>query len=141
MHTFSTRRHLAAQPAAVFSAIRDGARLARWWGPQGFTNRFEVFEFREAGRWVFEMVGPDGTRYPNTSVFERIEPDRLVVVRHDCAPHFRLTLALEPMAGGTMLRWDQAFDDADVAAAVAHIVEPANEQNLDRLAGELGLPG
>jgi hypothetical protein len=32
------------------------------------------------------------------------------------------------------------FEDAAFAQAMKHILEPANEQNLDRLAAELGLP-
>jgi hypothetical protein len=41
----ATSRTVAATPAAVFDAIRDPARLARWWGPAGFRNHFSVFEF------------------------------------------------------------------------------------------------
>lgn len=139
MSTFSTNRHYAASPAQVFAAMADPQRLARWWGPDGFSNRFQVFEFQPGGRWVFDMVGPDGTVYPNASEFSRIEADRLVVVRHVVQPLFELTITLEPDRGGTRVRWDQTFDDPEVARAVAHIVEPANEQNLDRLAAELGL--
>ena len=138
MTTFSTSRQLAATPAAVFAAIQDPVRLARWWGPKGFSNRFSWFEFKEGGRWVFDMIAPDGTVYANESVFERIEADRQVLVRHVCQPHFQLTITLEPHDGGTLLRWDQAFDDPAVAQAVRHIVEPANEENLDRLSAELG---
>jgi hypothetical protein len=34
---------------------------------------------------------------------------------------------------GTAITWAQEFEDAAVAARITHIVEPANEQNLDRL--------
>jgi uncharacterized protein YndB with AHSA1/START domain len=139
MTTFSTTRQFAAAPATVFAAIKDAERLARWWGPSGFSNRFEVFEFQAGGKWIFSMIGPDGTTYPNESVFSIIEPDRQVVIQHVCPPHFQLTITLEPSATGTLLRWDQAFADANVAQAVRHIVEPANEQNLDRLSVELKL--
>jgi uncharacterized protein YndB with AHSA1/START domain len=139
MTTFQTSRQLAAEPATVFAAIQDDKRLARWWGPQGFSNRFAVFEFQPGGKWVFDMIGPDGTVYPNASVFSSITPDCQVVIRHDCQPYFTLTITLEPLAGGTLLSWEQAFDDVKVAEAVRHIVEPANEQNLDRLGVELGL--
>lgn len=141
MDTFTTSRRFSAPPGAVFAAIRDPLRLARWWGPAGFTNHFESFDFRPGGRWVFEMVGPDGTRYPNESQFTAIEADHQVVIRHACAPLFTLTITLEASGGGTRLHWQQVLDDPDVAAAVAHIVEPANEQNLDRLGAELGLAG
>jgi hypothetical protein len=36
-----------------------------------------------------------------------------------------------------LVEWVQAFDSPEVAAAVRHIVEPANEQNLDRLTAEV----
>lgn len=137
MSTFTSIRNLAADPPAVFAAIRDPARLAKWWGPDGFSNRFEVFDFRPGGKWVFDMVGPDGRIYPNESVFDEIEAERRVVIRHVCQPHFTLTITLEPAPGGTRIHWQQVFDDAVVAAAIRHIVAPANEQNLDRLGAEL----
>ncbi len=139
MTTFSTSRQLAASPASVFSAIKDPERLASWWGPAGFSNRFEVFEFYAGGKWVFTMIGPDGAAYPNESVFSEIEVDRRVLIQHTNQPHFQLAITLEASAGGTLLRWDQTFDDPAVAQTVRHIVEPANEQNLDRLSAELRL--
>ncbi|MBU6260354.1 MAG: SRPBCC domain-containing protein [Burkholderiales bacterium] len=142
MTTFSTSRHYALPPAALYAAIADGARLARWWGPAGFSNRFERFEFRSGGAWTFTMIGPDGKPYPNESEFGAIEVDRMVVVRHLNQPRFQLTITLEPAAGGgTLLRWDQAFEDDAVAASMRAICEPANEQNLDRLAEELRADG
>jgi len=139
MTTFSTTRQFAAAPATVFAAIKDAERLAKWWGPNGFSNRFDVFEFQNGGKWVFNMIGPDGTIYPNESVFSSIEPDRQVIIRHVSPPHFQLSITLEPSPAGTLLHWEQAFADASVARAIRHIVEPANEQNLDRLSAELGL--
>lgn len=138
MNTFHNQRVLPAPPEAVFAAIATPERLARWWGPAGFGNRFEVCEIQPGGRWVFDMIGPDGTVYPNESVFQHIEPNRQVVVRHTCAPLFTLTITLEPVAEGTRVLWQQVFDDPAFAQAAAHILVPANEQNLDRLALELG---
>ena len=139
MTAFVTQREFSATPQAVFAAISNAERLARWWGPAGFRNEFERYEFRTGGSWDFTMIGPDGTRYPNTSVFSRIETNRQVVIDHTCAPVFQLTMTLTPSTQGTLLTWEQVFADAAVAQAVAHIVEPANEQNLDRLGAELGL--
>lgn len=140
MSIFTSTRKLDATPEAVFAAIGDPARLAKWWGPDGFTNRFEVFEFRPGGRWVFDMIGPDGRVYPNESVFEEIEAGRRIVIRHVCLPHFTLSITLEPAPDGTRVHWQQVFADAAVADAIRHIVAPANEQNLDRLGVEVG-PG
>lgn len=137
MHTFHHRRHFAASPEVIFAAIQAPERLARWWGPEGFTNRFTTFAFQAGGPWVFDMVGPDGTVHPNESVFQEIVPGRKVIIRHVCQPLFTLTIGLMPSDTGTDLSWEQVFDDASVAQAIRHIVEPANEQNLDRLSREL----
>jgi uncharacterized protein YndB with AHSA1/START domain len=137
MTLFRTSRRFAASAEAVFAAIRDPARLARWWGPDRFTNSFEVFEFKPGGRWVLVMHGPDGHDYANQFEFAEIEPDRLVRIRHLSPPHFVLSIGLSPAGDGTLLCWEQAFEDQAVAESIRHIVVPANEQNLDRLEREL----
>lgn len=135
--TFRSSRQFAATPDAVFAAMADAGRIARWWGPAGFSNRIAEFDFRPGGRWVFDMIGPDGTVYANQAEFVRIEAGRQLLLRHVSAPHFQLGITLQPAAGGTLLQWEQTFDDEAVAAALQPVVEPANEQNLDRLAAEL----
>ncbi len=140
--TMLTSRTLPFPPEAVYRAFATPELLARWWGPDGFTNTFEAFDFRVGGRWRFVMHGPNGANYPNDNVFTALQPDRLVTIRHDCAPYFTLVVSLEPTAtAGTRLRWEQVFDDAGTASAVRAIVEPANEQNLDRLTQVLGETG
>ena len=85
------------------------------------------------------MHGPNGTDYPNESEFVEIVPDALVRIRHLSPPHFVLTITLGSTADGTLVSWEQEFADARVAEALRAIVEPANEQNLDRLAREVGV--
>ena len=60
--TFLTSRSLPYSPHAIYAAFESARLLVNWWGPDGFTNSFEVFEFKEGGRWRFQMHGPDGTR-------------------------------------------------------------------------------
>lgn len=49
-----------------------------WWGPGGFTNTLEKMDFRVGGEWSHIMHGPDGTDYPNKSIFTVIDkPQRI----------------------------------------------------------------
>lgn len=130
--TFRTHRVLPYQPAAVFEAFARPELLSRWWGPAGFTNTFEVFEFEPGGRWKYVMHGPGGANYPNESVFLELHPAKLVI-QHVSRPRYVLTVTLAAHETGTALTWNQVFEDRAVAARIRHIVEPANEQNLDRL--------
>lgn len=130
-------RVLRATPAEVFAAIADRARLARWWGPDGFTNSFEVCEFRPGGAWVFTMHGPDGTDYPNRSEFGDVVPGERVVIHHRSAPEFTLTITLSTEGSGTRLGWRQRFATIELCRHLAPLIGNKNEENLDRLEVEL----
>lgn len=140
MHTFQTSREIAAPPEAVFAAISNPVRLARWWGPAGFTNTFQRCEFTPGGAWSFIMHGPNGANYPNESRFAEIDAPRKVVIQHISDPKFFLTITLTATAAGTLVGWSQAFESAEFAKRVESIVVPSNEQNLDRLTAEVLRP-
>lgn len=133
----STERVLPASPEQIFAAFEDPNRLARWWGPNGFTNTFERFEFKAGGRWAFVMHGPNGANYPNENVFREIERATKIVIEHVATPWYRLTVTLTPRGEGTQLAWFQEFESPEFAARMRPVCVPANEQNLDRLAALL----
>jgi uncharacterized protein YndB with AHSA1/START domain len=137
MKTFKTSREISVRPESIFAAFSNAERLAKWWGPAGFTNTFNQFQFKTGGRWSFVMHGSDGVNYPNENEFIEILANEKVVIRHHSQPHFTLTVTITSMAKGSLVHWSQAFDSDEVAKNVAHIVEPSNEQNLDRLMVEV----
>lgn len=129
----ATERLVSASPAAVFAAFEDAQMLTKWWGPTDFTSTFEVFEFRSGGRWALALHAPHGASYPNESVFRGIEPGAKVVIEHLSKPHYILTVTLTERGGQTLVTWTQEFESREAAAKLRPIVEPGNEQNLDRL--------
>jgi uncharacterized protein YndB with AHSA1/START domain len=131
--TFRSQRVLPYPPTAIFEAFARPELLAKWWGPSGFTNTFEIFEFTPGGKWKFVMHGPDGGNYLNESVFRELDAPSKIVIEHNSAPHFVLTITLTAQQQGTAITWNQAFDDRATVDRLRHIIEPANEQNLDRL--------
>lgn len=135
--TLVTARLIAATPNQVYAAFVAPERLARWWGPKGFRNTFQVFEPRPGGTWQFVMHGPNGADYPNHSVFEALVPGERVVIRHVSGPRFTLAVTLVAEGTGTRLTWRQSFDSASEFEAVRRFAEPANEENLDRLEAEV----
>jgi uncharacterized protein YndB with AHSA1/START domain len=133
----SRSTYVAASPAQVFAAMSDPARVARWWGPDGFTNTIDQFDFRPGGSWLLTMHGPDGKDYPNESRFTRIVPSELFEIEHLSGHHFVLTIELRPSAQGTQVHWRQTFDTVEHFEAIAQFVAGANAQNLQRLAAEV----
>lgn len=132
--TLRTSRTLPYTPQEIYAAFESADLLALWWGPEGFSSTFEVFEFTAGGRWKFVMHGPDGNNYLNESIFVALVPNARIVIQHACPPHFTLTVELTPVTDGTHLTWEQVFDNAETAQAVKRRVGSANEQNIDRLA-------
>ncbi len=128
---------IAASSASVFAAMRNPVRVAKWWGPAGFTNTIHKYEFVPGGSWLLTMHGPDGKEYPNESRFTRIVPDALFEIEHLGGHHFLLTLELQSHAAGTNVLWRQTFDTSEQYMQLADFVATANEQNLARLAVEV----
>lgn len=137
MTTFNHSLDIPAAPEQVFAAISNPERLALWWGPAGFTNTISDFEFKTGGRWNLVMHAPNGANYPNENVFGEIVTNQKVVVEHPMQPVFRLTIELKSSSMGTLVTWAQAFESADVARQIEHIVVPANDENLQRLSAEV----
>jgi hypothetical protein len=79
------------------------------------------------------MHGPDDSNHPNESIFLELHGPSKLVIQHVSQPRFVLTVTLAADEAGTAITWTQEFEDSAVAARIRHIVEPANEQNLDRL--------
>ena len=133
----ATSRLLDAPRERVFRAFSDPARLARWWGPKGFTNTFQEFDLRPGGAWRFVMHAPNGADYANESVFVEVSPPAHLVLRHLSRPRFELTVTLAEEGGKTRIGWRQRFDTAAECERVRGLATPANEENLDRLEAEL----
>lgn len=126
-----------ATPTQVFAAMSDPARVARWWGPEGFTNTIHQFDFRPGGAWLLTMHGPDGKDYPNESRFTRLAPGTMFEIEHLGGHHFMLCIALQPSGHGTVVHWRQTFDSVEHYERIAQFVAGANAQNLQRLAAEV----
>jgi uncharacterized protein YndB with AHSA1/START domain len=118
----------------VFRAFSDPEQLAKWWGPNGFTNTITKFDFRVGGDWHLTMHGPDGTDYRNESVFVEIaEPERIVYDHLRTMHRFLMEMTYFDFDGKTRITWRQRFETPEEWEKVKAFVPAANEQNFDRL--------
>lgn len=63
--TMLLQRVIRAPVAVVWDAWWNQESLPKWWGPEGFSCRTTRIDLRAGGEWVFDMIGPDGTVWPN----------------------------------------------------------------------------
>lgn len=138
-------RILDAPRDLVFAAWTDPKQVVTWWGPDGFSTTIHKMDVRPGGTWKLTMHGPDGTDYPNKSVYlEVAKPDRIVYKhgggkRGGPGANFTMTATFEPIAGKTKITMRMVFDSADARDLVIReygAVEGA-KQTLGRLAAHL----
>ena len=132
-----TTRVVDAPRERVFRAWTDPERLARWWGPKGFTNTFQEFDPRPGGTWRFVMRAPSGVEFQNRSVFVEIVSPERIVFRHESPPEFQVTATFAEEAGKTRVTFRMLFETAAACEKLKGFAPEANEQNFDRLEAEL----
>lgn len=101
-------RLLNAPRSLVFLAFTDPRLLQKWWGPKEFTNTFHSFELKPGGKWLFDMVGPDGKVWPNLIEYtEIINPEKIVYHHSDGTGNdpnaFNAEITFQDMQGKTQI--------------------------------------
>ncbi|MDP4151045.1 MAG: SRPBCC family protein [Bacteroidota bacterium] len=92
--------------------------IANWWGPDGFTNTISKMDLRPGGEWNLIMHGPDGTDYPNRSVFREVIAHKRIVYEHLSDPKFITTVEFHDQGDKTFLTWEMLFNSAEQLEAV-----------------------
>jgi uncharacterized protein YndB with AHSA1/START domain len=98
-------RVINAPRELVFAAWVDPTHLPQWFGPAGFKIENKEIDVRVGGLWRFDMVSPDGRRFPNRMLFRRIEPPHLIELDHgpdkeNDPGRFRVTITFDEQSDG-----------------------------------------
>lgn len=73
--TMLLQRVIKAPRSVVWGAWMNPKTLPLWWGPSGFSCRTTRIDLKTGGEWVFDMIGPDGTVYPNHHLYHDVKPE------------------------------------------------------------------
>ena len=108
--------------------------IINWWGPDGFASTIHTMDFQEGGEWKLTLHGPDGTNYPNRSIFMEIIPFKKIVFEH-FNPHFITTVLFDKKGEETEIDWSMLFDTPEIFEVVikVHKADEGLKQNLERL--------
>jgi uncharacterized protein YndB with AHSA1/START domain len=108
--------------------------IVNWWGPSGFTSTIHTMDVQEGGEWKLTMQGPDGTNYPNRSIFKEIIPFKKIVFEH-FNPHFITTVLFDSRGEETQVDWTLLFDTAEMREIIVqvHKADEGQKQNLEKL--------
>lgn len=132
---------------AVWDAWTDPDKVAKWWGPRGFTITTHSKDLRAGGNWNYTMHGPDGVDYPNKTLYYVVETYKKLVYDHgghdDRPPLFRVTVLFEEMKGNkTKMDMTMALATPEAAKETKKFIKSAGgETTWDRLAEYLAKEG
>jgi uncharacterized protein YndB with AHSA1/START domain len=131
-------RIVNASQKLVFRAWAEPDHLKNWWGPAGFTNTFNEFDFRVRGKWSFIMHGPDKGNYPNECEFIKIEEPTLIAWKRHSKPLFQILATFEEVSSDkTKIVFKMLFNSVEECSKLKPFVVDKNEENFDRLEKEL----
>jgi uncharacterized protein YndB with AHSA1/START domain len=124
----------------IFRVWTEPEHIAKWWGPDGFTNSIHTMDVRPGGLWSLTMHGPDGIDYLNNMVYTNIINNELIAYTHDAtleneAGQFETTVHFEEQGNKTRLTMRMVFkskQERDLVAEKYGAVEGLS-QNLERL--------
>ncbi|NEU07753.1 SRPBCC domain-containing protein [Flavihumibacter sp. R14] len=69
-------REFDAPLEKVWRAWTDSELLDQWWAPKPWKANTKSMDFREGGRWLYYMAGPDGERHYCRFDYETIDGPR-----------------------------------------------------------------
>ncbi|MDP4285916.1 MAG: SRPBCC domain-containing protein [Bacteroidota bacterium] len=122
----------------LYRAWSDPNHLTNWWGPKGFTNTFNEFDFRVGGKWSFIMHAPDQGNFNNECEFIKIDEPSLIAWKRHSKPLFQVVATFEEISiDKTKLVFKMLFDTAEECRKIKAFSMEKNEENFDRLEIEL----
>ncbi|HEU4718683.1 MAG TPA: SRPBCC domain-containing protein [Bacteroidia bacterium] len=69
-------REFAAPLEMTWTAWTDKDILDKWWAPKPWKAETKEMDFREGGRWLYCMVGPNGERHWARADYMKIIPHK-----------------------------------------------------------------
>ena len=80
------------------------------------------------------MHGPDGTHFPNESIFSKLVNNQCIELEHIVNPHFRMVISFEVITPSeTSVEFLMIFDNKDIRDRIATYAIQANQENYERL--------
>ena len=136
--TMTLERLIKAPRSAVWAAWLNPETLPLWWGPDGYTCQTKRIDLRTGGEWVFDMIGPDGTIYPNHHLYTEVRPEERIAYTllwgENGPKHADARVLLEEADGATRVTMRMVFTNAaEYQEAKGFGAEELGQQTLGKL--------
>lgn len=118
--TMTLERLIHATPEQIWRAWTDPAILPQWFGLAGYSCQTKEINLTPGGLWRFDMIGPDGTIWPNRHRAFTHAPHHTITFLMDddtdSGTPMEVTVTLTPQDGGTLLTQKVVLPTAEAYA-------------------------
>lgn len=70
--SFQAKRKFNAPVSLVWRAYTEPSLLDQWWAPKPWRAETKSMDFRPDGKWIYDMVGPNGESHGSLMIFKEI---------------------------------------------------------------------
>lgn len=142
--TMVLQRVIMAPRNVVWDAWMTAETLPQWWGPEGFSCRTKKIDLRAGGEWVFDMIAPDGTVFPNHHRYNDVRAEERIgyaLLWGENGPkHADAWASFEDRDGGTIVTLGMVFSTgAEYQRAKGFGAGELGLQTLGKLARFVGV--
>ncbi len=136
---FVATRVFDAPRALVWRAFTEPERLAKWWGPKGFTVHTAKVDLRPGGLFLYGLKGPNNAEVWGKFVYrEIVAPERFTCVMSFSDPKGGTTRHPGNPAWPLEMLMTVTFIERDGRTTVTLTNEPVNATAAERAAFEEG---
>lgn len=122
------RRSFQASLLLVWNAWTVSNLLDQWWAPRPWKAETTLMDFRTGGSWLYDMVGPDGTRHRCRADYDLVVPQKQFTGTDAfCDENWNIDPALPVM------HWQVEFSEAGGATDILIILTFQSIQDLEKI--------
>lgn len=130
--TVHVKKQFQAPQNLVWDAFTKQEILDQWWAPLPWLAKTKFMEFREGGRWLYSMIGPEGEEHWALADYISISPKT----------NFKLEDAFCDAEGKINMEWPSSgwnlhFEEVNGITMVSIEIRHASLQDLEKII-ELG---
>ena len=120
-------REFDAPVEKVWRAWTEKELLDKWWAPKPWKAVTKSMDFREGGKWLYYMEGPEGERHHCICEYKTIDPEK----------NFTGTDAFTDEAGKVneempQMAWDVSFRDKGNSTLVEVLISFDSEEAMKK---------
>lgn len=136
-------REFDAPLEQVWKAWTDSTLLDQWWAPRPWKTETKSMDFREGGRWLYCMAGPEGERQWCLADYQKIIPTKSYTYidafcdengNKEDFPNMHWKVEFKPTGNGTTVAIEINFSSE---ANFQRILEMGFEQGFTMALGNL----